>query len=112
MRNLNNILFAVVDLELEGHTKIQENERQKAVEYIINALTLLPWFFRYPMILMIIFINLISLFYYRSVFLKISDNNQAALWNRLAGCPGYKSLKRLIRTLALLSVYAQYDKRS
>jgi len=112
MYSLSKTLSAIVDLELENHINIQEVERQKAVEYIINALTLMPWFFRYPLSIMIVFINLLSLLLNRSMFFKISDNYQATLWNRLVDYPGFQSLRRLIRTLALLSVYAQYDKRS
>ena len=78
----------------------------------IHALTLMPWFFRYPLSLITIFINLFSLFLNRSMFFKMSVNDRAMLWNKLAGYPGFQSLKKLIRTLTLMSAYGQYDKRN
>ncbi len=113
MQLLDKTLSAIVDVELSGHLRISQNERNKAVLFILKALLLMPWFFRYPLSTMIVFINLLSLFFKRKMYFKLTIDDRKILWSKLACYPGYSSLKRLVRTLTLLSAYSIYhDQRS
>jgi hypothetical protein len=109
---LNKTLFSLVEIELKNLSKVDAKKLDISSNYIINSFALMPWFFRYPFRLMIFLINIPSLFFNRSMFFRLSIKERAKLWSNLSRYPGYSSLKRLIRTLALLSVYSEDDKSS
>ena len=108
----NKTLSSVVEIELKNLPKVDVNKLDIPTNYIINSFALMPWFFRYTFRLMIYLINVPSLFFKGSMFFRLSIKERAKLWGNLSRYPGYSSLKRLIRTLALFSVYSEYDKNS
>jgi hypothetical protein len=109
---LNKTLSVIISAELTGHPLISKSNQDISVRYVINALLLMPWFFRYPLSAMILSVNLLSLILKGKVFFKLKSNQALSLWGRLSAYPGYSSLKRLIRTFTLLSAYSdfQYEK--
>ena len=109
---LNKTLSVIVDIELSEHSYISLSAKQITVEYLSNALLQMPWFYRYPLSMMVISLNLIAFFFKRSMFYNLTESDRRIMWERIANWTGYLSLKRLIRTLTLMSAYSQYDKKS
>ncbi len=106
-------LSAIVDVELAGHSGDSQSEKNLSTTYISNALLLMPWFFRYPISMMVVFMNLLALFSKRSMYYKLTVSDRSMLWYKIAHYPGFSSLNRLIRTLTLLSAYSiHHDQRN
>jgi len=109
---LNKTLSVIISAELTDHSLISNSNQYISVSYVANALLLMPWFFRYPLSAMVLLVNLFSLVFKGKIFSKLESDQVLSLWGRLSAYPGYSSLKKLIRTLTLLSAYSnlQYEK--
>jgi hypothetical protein len=109
---LDKTLNSIVDIELSEHSHITLCAKQLSAQYISDALLLMPWFYRYPLSLLVISVNLIALFLKGSIYYNLTVSDRRIMWERIANYPGYLSLKILIRTLTLLSSYSHYDKKN
>ena len=106
-------LSAIVNVELAGLSGDSQSEKHISATYFTNALLLIPWFFRYPLCTMVVFMNLLALFLKRNMYYKLTLSDRSMLWYKIARFPGFASLRRLIRTLTLLSAYSiHHDQRN
>ena len=106
------MLYMIVDVELHKHSNISSKYLEPSVLYVANSLVIIPWFFRYPLAIMIMAIDLFALVSKGAMFNNLHNTDRAILWNDLANYPGYRSLNKLIRNLVLLSTYSHYERRN
>ena len=105
-------LNAIIDYELSGLTYISKySSRIKILNYcyVDKAINIMPWFYRYPIWIMIVLINIPAVVLYSKMYFNLEIQSHTSLWNTLSSLPGYSSLKKLIRTLALFSAYSQQN---
>ena len=96
-------LSAIIESELSGINNLQNINYRESALYVDRTLTMLPWFFKWPLNTLIIFSNILSLLMSGKLLFNLGLTKRITIWNKILLFPGYSSMQKLIRTLALLS---------
>ena len=96
-------LSAIIESELSGINNLQNMNYRESALYVDRTLTMLPWFFKWPLNTLIIFSNILSLLMSGKLLFNLGLTKRITIWNKILLFPGYRSMQKLIRTLALLS---------
>jgi hypothetical protein len=96
-------LSAIIESELSGINNLQNINYRESALYVDRTLSMLPWFFKWPLNTLIIFSNILSLLMSGKLFFNLGLTKRITIWNKILLFPGYSSMQKLIRTLALLS---------
>lgn len=96
-------LSAIIESELSGINNLQNMNYRESALYVDRTLTMLPWFFKWPLNILIIFSNILSLLMSGKLFFNLELTKRITIWNKILLFPGYSSMQKFIRTLALLS---------
>ncbi len=97
-------LSAIIESELSGINNLQNINYRESALYVDRTLNMLPWFFKWPLNTLIIFSNILSLLMSGKLLFNLGLTKRITIWNKILLFPGYSSMQKLIRTLALLYV--------
>ena len=101
-------LSAIVSVELLG-VSIAQPSCNLSAAYCYKSIMLTPWFYRYPLSSMVVFLNIIALVLKRNMFYNLSENDRSNLWWKISKYPVFASLSKLVRSLTLLSAYSVHN---
>ena len=102
-------LSAIIELELSGINKLQNISYRAAAIFVDHSLNMLPWFFKWPLNILIILSNILPFIMTGKLLFNLEITKRIIIWNKILLLPGYSSLQRLIRSLALLYSFSYYQ---
>ncbi len=102
-------LSAIIESELSGINKLQNVTYRESAIYVDRTLTMMPWFFKWPLNTLIIFSNILALLMSGKLLFNLGITKRITIWNKILLFPGYSSLQRLIRTLTLFYAYSYHE---